>query len=291
MAASPSPVAPPPVEFVALARKARRPPGDGIPHRVELDAIFVTDPERSEEEHYYVEELNARRHPDEARHFDEPGKRPFQIDVSFSTEPSRPIRPIERLKLDGACHEALGKHDAVLVAVSVQGQTDVTLTGPNIEKAAAPEASYRPDTPPDTGGRPERQPGMATVDVCVPDDMKQVTLRSAVSSRIPQYPLKSETSLDVMAKCPSAQEILEREGNDLHIPPETIATLVQSGQRVLTLIGEQPAASDEGPRPLLARASYALALSMAADCPHELKARKPGGKAVLTGLMQKYAGS
>jgi hypothetical protein len=285
---SPPPVVPPPMELVALARKVQRRAED-LPRRVELDALFVTGPDQTEDELYHVESLNRRRHRDDEGRLQHAGQRPFPIDVSFSTEPARPVRTMEPLKLAGGCTAALGKDEAVLVAVSVNGQADVTLTGPNIEKGVPPQDAPPIDVSPDMERQPPRRPGLATVDVCVPRSVKAVSLRSEVRSNLKEARLKSETSLELNAPCPSAREILEREAKALSIPDPTIGKLLASGERLLPLLDGDTASGDEGPLSMLARASYALALSMAADCPQELSAHKPGGKAVLRGLLQKYA--
>src|SRR5438128_1122800 len=123
--ASPSALSTPPLELVALARKVRVPAEENVPYRVELDAIFVTEPDRSEEEHDVAEELNMRRYPDREGRFLEAGKRPFKIDVSFSTEPSRPIRTLAPFALEDSCRRGLAKEGAVLMAISINGQVDV----------------------------------------------------------------------------------------------------------------------------------------------------------------------
>ena len=232
-----------------------------------------------------------RRYPDREGRFLEAGKRPFKIDVSFSTEPSRPIRTLAPFALEDSCRRGLAKEGAVLMAISINGQVDVEAKGSNIEKGPPPETVAVPQPSPevDQPARPERRPGMATVDLCVPRPV-QVTLDTTASAVAAGKLMTDRTKVDVTARCPSREEILRREATALGIPPATLAKLIQSGERVLTLLAAEPGPGDEGPLPLLARASYALASSMAADCPQELSRKPPGAQAVLRGLMQKYAG-
>jgi hypothetical protein len=86
---------------------------------------------------------------------------------------------------------------------------------------APPQPSPEVDQP----ARPEGPPGIVTVHLCVPRPV-QVTLHTTASAVAVGKLVTDRTSVDVTARCPSREEILEREATALGIPPTTLATPV-----------------------------------------------------------------